>query len=152
MGIPFELITMLGSGLLSGLLTIWGQSMKSKQEAFQRSIDGLAAQSKATDLARRYENRGFQFTRRFIAISAVCAIVILPKITAVFFPEVDVIVGYTQWNPGFLFFDGSDDTVWQSMKGLVITPLDTHLLSAIVGLYFGASMVKNAKCPVKITA
>ncbi len=145
MGIPFELITMLGSGLLSGLLTIWGQSMKSKQEAFQRSIDGLAAQSKATDLARRYENRGFQFTRRFIAISAVCAIVILPKITAVFFPEVDVIVGYTQWNPGFLFFDGSDDTVWQSMKGLVITPLDTHLLSAIVGLYFGASMVKNAK-------
>ena len=145
MGIPFELITMLGSGLLSGLLKIWGQSMKSKQEAFQRSIDGLAAQSKATDLARRYENRGFQFTRRFIAISAVCAIVILPKITAVFFPEVDVIVGYTQWNPGFLFFDGSDDTVWQSMKGLVITPLDTHLLSAIVGLYFGASMVKNAK-------
>ena len=145
MGIPFELITMLGSGLLSGLLTIWGQSMKSKQEAFQRSIDGLAAQSKATDLARRYENRGFQFTRRFIAISAVCAIVILPKITAVFFPEVDVIVGYTQWNPGCLFFDGSDDTVWQSMKGLVITPLDTHLLSAIVGLYFGASMVKNAK-------
>ena len=145
MGIPFELITMLGSGLLSGLLTIWGQSMKSKQEAFQRSIDGLAAQSKATDLARRYENRGFQFTRRFIAISAVCAIVLLPKITAVFFPEVDVIVGDTQWNPGFLFFDGSDDTVWQSMKGLVITPLDTHLLSAIVGLYFGASMVKNAK-------
>ena len=145
MGIPFELITMLGSGLLSGLLTIWGQSMKSKQEAFQRSIDGLAAQSKAQDLEGGYENRGFQFTRRFIAISAVCAIVILPKITAVFFPEVDVIVGYTQWNPGFLFFDGSDDTVWQSMKGLVITPLDTHLLSAIVGLYFGASMVKNAK-------
>jgi len=31
------------------------------------------------------------------------------------------------------------------MKGLVITPLDTHLVSAITGLYFGASMVKNAK-------
>jgi len=26
-----------------------------------------------------------------------------------------------------------------------LTPLDTHLVSAIVGLYFGASMVKNAK-------
>tara|TARA_R100000664_G_scaffold9010_1_gene14874 strand:+ start:2742 stop:3179 length:438 start_codon:yes stop_codon:yes gene_type:complete len=145
MGIPFELITMLGSGLLSGLLTIWGQSMKSRQEAFQRSIDGLAAQSKATDLARRYENRGFQFTRRFIAIAAVLAVIVWPKVISVFWPEIDVIVGYTEWNPGFLFFEGNDNTVWQSMKGLVITPLDTHLLSAIVGLYFGASMVKNAR-------
>ncbi len=27
--------------------------------------------------------------------------------------------------------------------GLVITPLDTHLMSAIVGLYFGGSLVKK---------
>jgi hypothetical protein len=45
-----------------------------------------------------------------------------------------------------LFFtEGKELIKWQSLKGLVITPLDTHLLSAIVGLYFGASMVKNAK-------
>ena len=43
MGIPFELITMLGSGLLSGVMTLWSQNQKSKQEAFQRAIDGLAA-------------------------------------------------------------------------------------------------------------
>ena len=145
MGIPLELITMLGSGLLGGLMTIWGQSQKAKQDAFQRSIDGLAAQSKATDLARRYQNKGFQVTRRIIALAAVGAIVIWPKVIAVFWPEVGVTVGYTQWSPGFLFFDGTDDTIWHTMKGLVITPLDTHLLSAIVGLYFGASMVKNAR-------
>jgi hypothetical protein len=34
---------------------------------------------------------------------------------------------------------------WKQLKGLVITPLDTHLVSAIVGLYFGASIVKNAR-------
>jgi hypothetical protein len=145
MGIPFELITMLGSGLLGGLMTIWGQSQKAKQDAFQRSIDGLAAQSEATDLARRYENKGFQITRRVIALGAVGAIVIWPKIIAVFWPEVAVTVGYTEWSPGFLFFEGNDDVKWQSLQGLVITPLDTHLLSAIVGLYFGASMVKNAR-------
>jgi len=136
---------MLGSGLLSGVMTLWGQSQKAKQDAFQRAIDGLSAQSEATDLARRYENKGFQVTRRIIALSAVFAVIVWPKVVAVFWPEVPVVVGYTEWNPGFLFFEGSEETTWQAVKGLVLTPLDTHLLSAIVGLYFGASMVKNAK-------
>jgi hypothetical protein len=145
-GIPLELITMLGSSLLGGFMTLWSQSMKAKQEAFQRAIDGLAAQSKATDEARRYENKGFQVTRRIIALSAIGAIIVWPKVVPVFWPDLPVIVGWTEWNPGFLFFsEGTEDTVWKSMKGLVLTPLDTHLVSAIVGLYFGASMVKNAK-------
>jgi hypothetical protein len=39
-GIPLELITMVGSGLLSGVMTIWSQSQKAKQDAFQRAISG----------------------------------------------------------------------------------------------------------------
>lgn len=131
---------------MSGLMTLWSQSQKAKQAAFDRAITGLAAQSEATDLARRYENTGFQVTRRIIALSAVFAVIIWPKIVPVLFPDMTVIVGYTQWNPGFLFFtEGSEAVTWQHMRGLVLTPLDTHLLSAIVGLYFGASMVKNAR-------
>jgi len=145
-GIPLELVTMLGSSLLGGVMTIWSQNMKSKQEAFQRAIDGLAAQSKATDEARRYENKGFQLTRRIIALSAIGAVIVWPKVVPVFWPDMPVIVGWTEWKPGFLFLiEGEEQTVWQTMKGLVITPLDTHLVSAITGLYFGASMVKNAK-------
>jgi hypothetical protein len=145
-GIPLELVTMLGSSLLGGFMTIWSQNMKSKQEAFQRAIDGLAAQSKATDEARRYENKGFQLTRRVIALSAIGAVIVWPKVVPVFWPDLPVVVGWTEWNPGFLFLtEGEEATVWKAMKGLVITPLDTHLVSAITGLYFGASMVKNAK-------
>ena len=145
-GIPLELVTMLGSSLLGGFMTLWSQSMKSKQEAFQRAIDGLAAQSKATGEARRHENKGFQLTRRIIALSAIGAIIVWPKVVPVFWPDMPVIVGWTEWKPGFLFLiEGEEQTVWQTMKGLVITPLDTHLVSAITGLYFGASMVKNAK-------
>ena len=145
-GIPLELVTMLGSGLLGGIMTLWSQSMKAKQEAFQRAIDGLSAQSEAYDKARRYENRGFQITRRIIALSAVGAIIVWPKVVPVFWPDMQVVVGWTEWNPGFLFLtDGQEETVWKTMQGLVLTPLDTHLVSAIVGLYFGASMVKNAK-------
>jgi hypothetical protein len=146
-GLPLELITMLGSGLLSGVMTIWSQSQKAKQDAFKRAIDGLAAQSEATDLARRYENKGFQITRRIIALAAVASIIVWPKVVAVFWPDVGVTVGYTQWNPGFLFItEGTEKLLnGKHLKGLVLTPLDTHLLSAIIGMYFGASIVKNAK-------
>lgn len=144
-GLPLELITMLGSGLMGGVMSMWSQSMKAKQDAFQRAIDGLSAQSEATDLARRYENKGFQVTRRIIALAAVGAIVVWPKVVTVFWPDIQVTVGYTAWSPGFLFFEGSEEVKWQVVKGLVLTPLDTHLLSAITGLYFGASIVKNAK-------
>ena len=40
---------------------------------------------------------------------------------------------------------GKDVMQWVPMahKGIVITPLDTHLMSAIIGLYFGGSLVKK---------
>ena len=146
MGIPLELITMLGSGLLSGLLTLWSQSQKARQSAFDRAIAGLSAQSEATDMARKYENKGFQITRRVIAISSVLAVIVWPKVVPVLWPNIPVNIGYTEWNPGFLFFtEGAEAVKWKALEGLVITPLDTHLLCAIIGLYFGASMVKNAR-------
>ena len=93
MGIPLELITMLGSGLLSGLMTLWSQSQKAKQDAFNRAIEGLSAQSEATDLARRYENKGFQVTRRIIALVAVFAVIVWPKIIIVLWPDIPGTVG-----------------------------------------------------------
>ena len=32
---------------------------------------------------------------------------------------------------------------WVAFNGLVITPLDTNLVSAIIGMYFGGSLVKK---------
>jgi hypothetical protein len=53
-------------------------------------------------------------------------------------------VGYTEVHGGlFNWLFGGDGTVqWQSATGFVITPLDTHIVSAIVGLYFGAGFTK----------
>ena len=144
LGIPFELVTMLGSGLMGGLMSLWSQNIKAKQAQHTMAIEALRAQAGAVDAARRYSNGGFQFTRRVIALAAVFAIIVWPKLVPVLWPELIVTVGYTVWNPGFLFFDGSNEVVWQTAKGLVLTPLDTHLMSAIIGLYFGASVVKNA--------
>ena len=83
------------------------------------------------DKARRYENKGFQFTRRIIAL------------TAVFF-DVSVFLTWTEFSRGFLFLiEQKEMLVDRQFAGVVITPMDTHLMASIIGLYFGGSLVKK---------
>jgi hypothetical protein len=143
---PFEMITMLGSTVLGGFMSIWSQSIKAKQAQQKMLIQRAEVQTKAFKEAREYDNAGFQWTRRIIALTAVFAIVVLPKLIPLIDPSAHVIVGYTEWKPGFLFFtEGKDVMQWVPMaaKGIVITPLDTNLVAAIIGLYFGGSLVKK---------
>jgi len=138
-GLPLELITMLFSTILGGVMSIWGLSTKNKAEQQKMLIGGIqeAREHGKTDVQ-------FAWTRRIIALSSVFAIIVLPKLVAVWYPDVSVIVGYTEVHGGlFNWLFGGDGTVqWRSATGFVITPLDTHIVSAIVGLYFGAGFTK----------
>ena len=135
---------MLGSTLISSMLSLWSQRMKAKQDEQKMLITRGEFQLKAVDAARNVENVGFQWTRRIIALSSIFAIVILPKLVAVYYPDVDVTVGYTLFKPGFLFFTKDVELFkWVTFEGLVITQLDTNLVSAIIGMYFGGSLVKK---------
>ena len=143
MGIPFEIITMLGSTLLGGLMSLWSQSIKAKQAQQAMLMERAKFQQKAVKDAREYENVGFQWTRRIIALTAIFSIVVLPKVVAIFYPDISVTVGYTEFRPGFMFFSEKEVLKWRALQGLVITPLDTNLVGAIVGMYFGGSLVKK---------
>ena len=144
MGFPFEIITMLGSTVLSSVLSIWSQSRKAKADEQKLLITRGEFEMKAIKAARDVKDKGFQWTRRIIALTAVFAIVLLPKLVAVYYPMVDVTVGYTNWQPGFWFFkDGREVFEWITFQGLVITQLDTNLVSAIIGMYFGGSLVRR---------
>ena len=141
---PFEIITMLGSTLISSLLSLWSQRIKAKQDEQKMLLQRAEFQQQAVDAARNVDNVGFQWTRRIIALSSIFAIIIFPKLVAVYYPDVGVTVGYTVFNPGFLFFtEGREVFEWITFQGLVITQLDTNLVSAIIGLYFGGSLVKK---------
>lgn len=120
-------------------MSIWGQSNKNKAEQQKLLIVG---QQEAREHGKT--DKYFAYTRRIIALSSVFAIIVLPKLVAVWYPEVSVIVGYTEVKGGlFNWLFGGDGTVqWQAARGFVITPLDTHIVSAIVGLYFGAGFTK----------
>lgn len=136
---------MLTSTVLGGVMSIWSQSIKAKREEQKMLIQRAEVQTAAFKEAREYENVGFQWTRRIIALTAVFAIVVLPKVLPLIDPEANVIVGYLEFKPGFLFFEGKEILKWEylSARGIVLTPLDTNLVSAIIGLYFGGSLVKK---------
>ena len=142
-GLPVEMITMLGSSILGGVMSIWSQSIKAKQEEQKMLLARANTQMKFVEKARTYENKGFQFTRRIIALSAVFAIIVWPKVVPVFF-DTSVWLTWTELSRGFLFLIEKKEVVMdKEFFGIVITPLDTHLMSAIVGLYFGGSLVKK---------
>ena len=144
MGFPFEIITMLASTVLGGVMSVWSESRKAKAEAQKLLITRGEFEMKSRKAARDVKDKGFQWTRRIIALTSVFAIVLLPKLVAVYYPDVDVTVGYTNFQPGFLFFkEGRDVFEWITFQGLVITQLDTNLVSAIIGMYFGGSLVKK---------
>ena len=145
-GLPLELITMLFSTVLGGVMSIWGQSIKAKQAQqemlMQRAEFNRSAVADARDAGKN--DKHFAWTRRIIALSAVFSIIVLPKLVAVWYPEVGVIVGYTEATGGFWnwLFGPAETVQWRTAQGFVITPLDTHIVSAIVGLYFGAGFTK----------
>ena len=142
-GLPVEMITMLGSSVLGGFMSIWWQSIKAKQDEQKMLLARANNQMKHISEARTYENKGFQWTRRIIALSAVFAIIVWPKIVPVFF-DTSVWLTWTEFSRGFLFLIEKKEIVMdKEFFGVVITPLDTHLMSAIIGLYFGGSLVKK---------
>ena len=147
LGLPLELITMLGSTVLGGVMSIWGQSIKAKEAQQKMLMERANFNMQAANTAREAgkNDKHFAWTRRLIALSAVFSIIVLPKLVAVWYPEVGVYVGYSEIQKGFLggLFGGDVEMVkWKYAQGFVITPLDTHIVSAIVGLYFGAGFTK----------
>ena len=149
MAIPLELLSLGGSAVLSGIMTIWGMKVKAQQQQQDALIQSSTTAAKIKASAREFKGtKSFQFTRRFIALSAVLSILVLPKVVSMIGPffgvDVPITYGWTHVESGFWFW--SDDITkltWETATGIVITPLDTHVVSSIIGMYFGSSMVKN---------
>ena len=141
---PTELVTLIGSSALGGMMKLWARAQDSRRQERLLTIHSLNAQAKIVDEARRYEQGGFQWTRRIIALTATFFVIALPKLIPLFNPDIPVHVAYPQIDEGFWFFSANiEEITWVELKGLVLTPLDTHLLSAIIGLYFGGSIISH---------
>ena len=140
--IPTELISLFGSSLLGSSIRLANLAIlaRHRERLFALHKQHLLEVSVAN--ARNTPHKHIQLTRRIIALIAVFFVIAFPKLVALFHPDIPIHVGYSQTTGGFLFFSGSEKILWTQLKGIVITPLDTHLLSAIIGLYFGSALVE----------
>ena len=143
--IPLELLSMLTSTILGGVLSIMAQKSQAeadKQKMLMQRAEFAAAQ---VDKARDVTDPFTKNTRRYIAFLAVISILVIPKLAPFIDPDMPIYVGYTEtiqqgW---WIFASDTDMTKWKPLSGLVITPLDTHVVSSIIGLYFGGSLVRK---------
>lgn len=139
--LPTELVSLLGSSMFGSIIRLIGFSVTSRHRERLIKLYTSQKMSQSIDRARKHPSVGLQLTRRAIALIAVFAIILLPKLASLLCPDIPIFIGYNQSTDGFLFFSGHNKLTWTQMHGLIITPLDTHLLSAIIGLYFGSALV-----------
>lgn len=144
MSFPLELITMGGSTLLGGILKVVGLLMDNSKQKHLAMLQAMNQEADIVNQAREYDNTGFQWTRRVLALLITFAVIIWPSIVPVFWPEVDIVYGYPTQDGGFLWWGGRDAIEWAFFStSVVITPIQTHLMAAVAGLYFGSSSVRG---------
>ncbi len=109
-------------------------------------IEGLTARRTTKDVnvaaARDNKNKGFSFTRRTIAIVSVLSIVVAPIIASMFLPDFTLQYGWVESRSPAWFFGAKDVMKYTLLSGMTILPFHTHIISAIVGLYFGKDVGK----------
>lgn len=148
--ITSSLIIGLGSMALSWVAKLIAMKMQGSKELREAELKALNAKAQVTKDAREYNNKGFQFTRRFIAIATTLCVMVVPFAAALMYQwtyPIDVInsgmtpsiwFGYDVVDKGFWpFTSDATTTNWKEFKGLVITPWHTDMFAWIMGMYFG---------------
>ena len=143
--IPFEVITMLGSSLFTGLLSIWSQKSKDAADQQKYLMQRAEIERASVDDARKDNNQYQSTTRRWMALLSVIFIICLPKIAVFLDPSVQVHLMYLeQVKEGWWIFGSIEEvTTFQGISGVVITTADTHFLAAISGFYFGSAATRR---------
>ena len=128
--IPLEVLTMGSSAVLGGLL----KAIDRRAERDLRLVEALNKDTRERII--QDVPMTVQWTRRAMALIIVCSVMVLPKVAAMMGFEVNYGTAGSQsllWG----LIGASHKVTWYVAGGVPITPMDTHSLAAVVGLYFG---------------
>jgi hypothetical protein len=144
MPIPLELITMGAGFVASAFTTLFSKSMEKRQAMFEMAITRGQVQAEIYDKVRNSGSKGFQITRRVIALGVIGTILFSTMIAPIFFPDLPITIGLSESTGGFWFFsDPHEEFNWYTFNGgVVMSPLLSHLGYAIAGLFFGNQIAK----------
>mgnify|MGYP006193282565 FL=1 len=141
---PIELMSMLGSTVLGGVMSIVAQRGQAEQEKQKMLMQRAGFAAKQTDKARDVKDAHTKHTRRWIALMCVFSIIVVP-IMAPIFTDVNVIYQIvSEVDSGWWIFGSSYETsVWKEGNSIFITSLQSHTIFSIIGLYFGGSLTRK---------
>jgi len=143
---PPELITMGVSTAIGAVMRIWTNIREDRHQEFLQLMESNRLQANIYKEAREFQGSwSFEWTRRTIAILGVLAIIVWPKIVPVFWPDVPVVVFTPIYDKGFWWWNETlQASEWDWQYGAIfITPLDTNLIAAVIGLFFGSEITKR---------
>jgi|3_EtaG_2_1085321.scaffolds.fasta_scaffold00179_25 hypothetical protein len=143
--IPTSVITFVISTAISAYFKFANARSEAREKQHSRLID-IATHNENSQKARNsITNKSFQWTKRFLAVSAwsvywgakVALLLGLAALPIIHGEPVEV-------HHGFWIF-GWTETVFKftEVPGVPFTSFDYHMLSAIVGSYFGASIMSR---------
>jgi len=142
--IPMELISMLGSTVLGGVMSIMAQKGQAEAERQKMLMQRAGFAAKQTDKARDVKDAHTKHTRRWIALMCVFSIIVVPIVAPIF---TDVNVAYqivTEMESGWWIFGSSYETSYfEQGNSVFITNLQSHTIFSIIGLYFGGSLTRK---------
>jgi len=142
-GLPMEAITMLGSTLLGGVMTMWGQAAKDKQDQFEMMMKRNGQIEEGVQNARQMQNPNAAWIRRFIVVTSMLGglgiVFLAPILGHSTYVPVEVTEGFK-----FLFLDFSNTvTKYIEMQGFVTPDWLPFAITNIIGFYFGSAAMQR---------
>jgi len=141
-GLPLEAVTMLLSVIGGAVMKMWSQAQSDKAEQQKQLMSRFSASEDSLQNARIHQNPNAQWIRRFLVVSFMGMagfILLAPVLGFNTVVPIEVTEGFK-----FLFLDFTNTaTEWVSLEGMVTPEWLPHAIMAVVGMYFGQSIVSR---------
>ena len=142
-GLPTEVVSMVGSTILGGVMTMWSQAAKDKQDQFKMMMQQNKQIEDSIQSARDNKDPFSAWTRRIIALTMIfgslAIIFAAPLMETVTNVPVERQEGFK-----FLFFDFTHTvTEYVQLKGFVVPEWLHIVVLNIVGFYFGSAAMQR---------
>jgi len=139
-GLPMEMITMILSVVGGAVMKMMSQAQADKADQQKSLMSQFSASQGSVDAARAHQNPNAQWIRRFLVVSFMAMagfILLAPVLDLPTVVPVEVTSGFK-----LLFFDFTNTvTEWRTLEGMVTPEWLPHAIMAVVGMYFGQSIV-----------
>ena len=133
---------MILSVLGGALMKMWSQAQSDKADQQKALIQRFSASEDSVSNARAYQSPNAQWIRRFLVVSFMgmaAFILTAPLLDLPTVVPVEVTSGFK-----FLFIDFTNTvTEWKTLEGMVTPEWLPHAIMAVVGMYFGQSIVSR---------